>query len=293
MIYEQVSACIKFETERGIAKTTLKELSRYLHEFADYCQQNQIIVEQVSSDFMRQYVQYRGRGLGPNLIKAVVWSLRKFGAFLVLQNILFENPARPLRHPKMSPRSQLPKYLSESELKALLHSAAQKLNKRDFAIVGLICSTGMRPFSVAALKREHFFASDSYIFELTKGAGYRKAALNTSLVSIISEYLANRSDDHPALFVNNRNQPVSKSWVQRLVKKAGQDAGLTVNLNCNMLRHSFAVHSSDRHGKSITKALMGHHKLATTAVYTHLSAKRFRGLMNLHAYNKPDLRSLK
>jgi hypothetical protein len=34
----------------------------------------------------------------------------------------------------MSPRSQLPKYLSEHQLKALLHSAAKKLNKRDFAI---------------------------------------------------------------------------------------------------------------------------------------------------------------
>ena len=292
MIYELVNDCIESETERGIEKTTLKELSRYLHEFADYCQQNAITVEQISSEFMRRYVQYRSKGGGPNLVKAVVWSLRKFGAFLVLRNVLPENPAKPLRHPKMSPRSQLPKYLSEHQLKVLLHSGARKLNKRDFAIVGLICSTGMRPFSVAALKREHFIASDSYIFEITKGAGYRKAALNASLTSIISEYLAGRTDDQPALFLNNQNRPISKSWVQRLVKIAGQDAGLGVDLNCNMLRHSFAVHASDRHGKTITKALMGHHKLSTTAVYTHLSAKRFRGLMNLHAYHKTVLRNL-
>ncbi len=119
MIYELVNDCIEFEKERGIGKTTLKELRRYLHEFADYCQQNPITLEQISSDFMRRYVQYRGRGLGPNLIKAVVWSLRKFGAFLVLRNILPENPARPLRHPKMSPRSQLPKYLLEHQLKVM------------------------------------------------------------------------------------------------------------------------------------------------------------------------------
>jgi hypothetical protein len=66
--------------------------------------------------------------------------------------------------------------------------------------------------------------SDGYIFENTKGAGYRKAALNASLTSIISEYLAGRSDDHPALFLNNQNRPIRKSWVQRLVKTAGQDA---------------------------------------------------------------------
>jgi len=292
MIFEFVNDCIEFEAERGIAKTTIKELNRYLHEFANYCQHKSVTAEQISSDFMRGYVQSRGAGLGANLIKAVVWSLRKFGAYLVLRSILPENPARALRHPKMSPRNQLPRYLSETQLKRLLHSAAQKLNKRDFAIVGLICSTGMRPFSVAALKREHFFPSGGYVFEITKGAGYRKAALNGALTSIITEYLTDRNDDHLALFVNNRNQPVSKSWVQRLIKTVGQDAGLDVNLNCNMLRHTFAVHASDRHGKTIIKALMGHHKLTTTAVYTHLSAKRFRGLMNLHAYKKGVLRSL-
>ena len=82
MIYELVNDCIESEAERGIEKTTLKELNRYLHEFADYCQQIPITVEQISSDLLRRYVQYRGKGRGPNLVKAVVWSLRKFSAFL-------------------------------------------------------------------------------------------------------------------------------------------------------------------------------------------------------------------
>ncbi len=50
MIYELVNDCIELETERGIAKTTIKELSRYLHEFANYCQLKSITVEQISSD---------------------------------------------------------------------------------------------------------------------------------------------------------------------------------------------------------------------------------------------------
>ena len=129
MIFELVNDCIELESERGIANTTIKELNRYLHEFANYCQQKSITVEQISSEFLLGYVQSRSTGLGPDLIKAVVWRLRKFGAFLVLRSILSENPARPLRHPKMSPRSQLPRYLSETQLKTLLHSAAQKLNR--------------------------------------------------------------------------------------------------------------------------------------------------------------------
>jgi len=43
-----------------------------------------------------------------------------------------------------------------------------------------------------------------------KGAGYWKAALNASLTSIISEYLAERNDDHQALFLNSQNRPIRK-----------------------------------------------------------------------------------
>jgi len=61
MIYELVNDCIESEAEHGIEKTTLKELNRYLHEFAGYCQQNPITFDQISSDFMRRYVQFLGK----------------------------------------------------------------------------------------------------------------------------------------------------------------------------------------------------------------------------------------
>ena len=60
MIYELINDCIELETERGIAKTTIKELSRYLHEFANYCQQKSITVEQISSEFLLRYVHNTG-----------------------------------------------------------------------------------------------------------------------------------------------------------------------------------------------------------------------------------------
>ena len=151
MIYALVNECIESEIERGLAKATVKELERYLHEFSEYFQSKMINIEDLTADFFRQYVQERGKGLGADLIKAVVWSLRKFGAFLVLRNILPDNPAKPLRHPKMSPRSQLPQYLTTDQLRRLLHYAAQKMSRRDFAVLSLICSTGMRPSSVTAL----------------------------------------------------------------------------------------------------------------------------------------------
>ncbi len=82
MIYSLVNDCIISEKERGLSEATIKELKRYLHEFAEYFQKKLTDIENLTSDFLRQYVEHRGKGQGTDLVKAVVWSLRKFGAFL-------------------------------------------------------------------------------------------------------------------------------------------------------------------------------------------------------------------
>ena len=284
MIYARVNECIASERERGLGEATCKELSRYLHEFADYCHKKVDTIAQITPDFLRDYVLNRGKGLGPDLIKAVVWSLRKFGAFLVLRDLVSKNPARPLRHPKRSPRKELPQYLRSGQLRTLLQSMTIGGDKRDFAILSLICSTGMRPSSVAGLKRYDLIVSAHYVLEHGKGGGYKRTTLSSSLAAILLEYLSSRTDDFPAFFLNDRGRPVSKSWIQRVVKMSGEKAGFNFPITCNLLRHTFAVHAADRHGKGMTKALMGHRKLSTTAVYTHLSARYFRDFMNQHPY---------
>ena len=69
-----------------------------------------------------------------------------------------------------------------------------------------------------------------------------------------------------------------------MVKSAGKNAGLSLSLTCNHHRHTFGTHAADRNGKVVTKALMGHQRLATTEIYTHLSPHHFKALMNLHPY---------
>jgi hypothetical protein len=74
MIYSLVNDCIISEKERGLSEATIKELKRYLHEFAGYFQKKLTDIENLTSDFLRQYVEHRGKGQGTDLVKAVVWS---------------------------------------------------------------------------------------------------------------------------------------------------------------------------------------------------------------------------
>ena len=149
--------CLKTEKNLGLSEKTIKELSRYLNEFIVYCKNQSIqTVEGLTPDFLKSYVEQRSATGGPKLKKAVVWSLRKFGKHLALLQVLNEDPARNLRHPTFHPRAELPEYLSEQELHRLLEYAAHNLNTRDFAILSLFSTTGLRPNEIATCTRSNF-----------------------------------------------------------------------------------------------------------------------------------------
>lgn len=97
-----IKYCLKVEQDRKLSVNSIKELKRYLMEFGKYCKVNSInSPTHLSPNFLREYTEYRCINAGPNLKKAVVWSLRKFGKFLNLIQVVSDDLAKNLRHPKL------------------------------------------------------------------------------------------------------------------------------------------------------------------------------------------------
>ena len=284
MLHVLISDCIRSEEDLGLGKSSVEELKRYLGGFADYCDEHLKRIHDLSPLFLKDYVDFRCKDTGPSVMKALVWSLRKLGSFLNLRQILPENPAKPLQHPKFPLRKELPAYLSTDDLRKLLTLAANKCNQRDFAILSLITGTGLRPGDVARIKRTDFDTVSQCLKGIVKGYWTKTTPLNTGLTSLVADYLSSRSDQEKSLFVTNRGKPVTVSWIQRMVKMTARDAQLEIPVTCNILRHTFATYAADRHGQTITRTLLGHQRMKTTAVYTHLSPRRYRPLMNRHPY---------
>jgi integron integrase len=68
---------------------------------------------------------------------------------------------------------------------------------------------------------------------------------------------------------------IDESSVQRVVKTAIRDAGITKTASCHTFRHSFATHLLEE-GYDIrtVQELLGHADIRTTMIYTHISNKK-------------------
>jgi site-specific recombinase XerD len=116
-----------------------------------------------------------------------------------------------------------------------------------------------------------------------KGQKDRPVFISQSAADAVQDYLDERKDSLPALFLNNsRNQPMtgtngnyrrlSPRSVERIINKYVRAAGITKHVTPHTLRHSFAtdllMNGADLRS---VQSLLGHSNISTTQIYTHVT----------------------
>ena len=108
-----------------------------------------------------------------------------------------------------------------------------------------------------------------------KGQKDRMIILSDDLISDLKPIL----ETHEGFLFPGRfeGKPVSKRYIQKVVKDCASAAKIKKDVHVHTLRHSFATHLLEN-GTDIRKiqALLGHSNLNTTQVYTHLSNQELK-----------------
>jgi integrase/recombinase XerD len=79
------------------------------------------------------------------------------------------------------------------------------------------------------------------------------------------------------LFVNHRGQGLTRQGLYKIVQRHAKAAGLDGKMSPHTLRHTFATHllAGGCDLRSLQE-MLGHADIATTQLYTHLSADRLK-----------------
>ncbi|MBC8345476.1 MAG: tyrosine-type recombinase/integrase, partial [Candidatus Marinimicrobia bacterium] len=119
------------------------------------------------------------------------------------------------------------------------------------------------------------FDRNLIIVKMGKGKKDRQSVLSNSLKSVLYKYFKNYKPSN-YLFEGQKGGKYSASSVQAIMKKAVKNSGIKKHATVHTLRHSFATHLLEN-GTDIRfiQELLGHKRLETTQIYTHMSKISF------------------
>jgi integrase/recombinase XerC len=212
-------------------------------------------------------------------------ALRTFFKFLVREGILELNPAKLVATPKLE--KKLPKHLSIEEAVRFIESPDPEtdLGKRDRAMLELMYATGVRVAELTTLN----IADVDFRNQLVRVTGKRRkqrivpfgdpaSAAIRSYLDVREKFLFSApvsKRDEEALFLNYQGTRITTRSVGRMVEKYIRLCAGMHNISPHALRHSFATHLLDN-GADLRdiQELLGHARLSTTQVYTHVSMEK-------------------
>jgi len=212
-------------------------------------------------------------------------ALRSFVKYLCRENVLEGNPIANVSTPKQEKR--LPRFLYSMEIDILMDAPdiGKATGIRDKAILETLYSSGVRVSELVGINLSDLDFAEELIKIRGKGNKERLAPLGSQAKESMTSYinrgrpyiLKNKHVSDEALFLNKSGARLSARSVRNIVNKYVEQIALNQKVSPHTLRHSFATHLLNGGADLRTvQELLGHVKLSTTQIYTHLTTERLK-----------------
>lgn len=252
--------------------------------------------------------EYKKSDLSPNYIHVLITSLNSFLLFLITEKHLpledFTSKLNALRPKK---KVVLYETLSLEEIEKILNPPPRKNNyRRDLhpkyvkcdymwgLLLEFLAKTGCRVGEVIALNVGDFnFGTNEFIIRETKTDEQRIVPIPPDMVGKLRDWIKSRGEPLPSspMFVTMHfartrpNSRIGESMVNKVIRERARRAGLHIDkrFHAHAFRHSFITELL-RQDVAISKVqrIVGHRKVDTTMIYTHMVTDDLRQAMLKH-----------
>jgi integrase/recombinase XerD len=274
--------------ERGLSRNTVTSYRRDLGLYADWLASRGLdgpgaVREQDLADFVRHLGTDRQPPLATSSIARVLSSVRGLHRFLAEEGVIEADVSRDLRPPKLPMR--LPKAIPVEDVVALIAAVGgdDVHELRDTALLELLYATGARVSEAVSLNVDDL-VDDEVVRLFGKGGKQRVVPLGSYARRAVDAYLVRarptlsvRGPSTPALFLGLRGRRMSRQAAWDVIHRAAERAGLAASVSPHTLRHSFATHLLEGGADvRVVQELLGHSSVATTQIYTLVTADTLR-----------------
>ena len=264
--------------ERGDSKATIDNYSIDLDQFISFEENKDIslLKREDISDFIN-YLSSKGLKTSSIIRRSTV--IRLFYIYLNKEKLI-DVPLTGLYLPKNE--KHLPSVLSTDEVDASLDcfDLTKEVEIRDKAMLETMYASGLRVSELLSLELGNINFVQGYIKTKGKGSKERIIPIGEFALEYLSLYIdkvrrCNVGYKTKYVFLNKEGKPISRQYFWRKVKEYALRANIYTEISPHTLRHSFATHLLEN-GANLREVqeMLGHSKIETTQIYTHISTKR-------------------
>jgi integrase/recombinase XerC len=214
-------------------------------------------------------------GLDPISIRRKLAAVRSLFKFLLREGTVATNAAKLVRTPKGAKR--VPSVPTAEQTNSLVEGvAADTLARphpeRDLLLFELLYGCGLRISELVGLNLTDFDMAERWILVRGKGRKERQTPYGSKAAAALQKYLAVRSSNDPALFLNHLGARLTDRGARGIVKLYARLLSGDSSLHPHSLRHAYATHLlADGADLRAIQELLGHARLSTTQKYTQVS----------------------
>lgn len=255
-----------------------KTLVRYRYIIERFLNAVALRTKDVTTEHVRAYIAAElARGVSENTVNGNRQILSGYYGWLDRRKMIRINPlasVEPLKVPEKEYKD-----LSYAETDVLRRHCA---NPRDLALISFFLATGCRVSEVVQLNRNDVILSAGECIVLGKGNKERTVFLDDVAVLTLREYLAQRTDDNEALFINCQHKRLHAGGIRKILNQIAASAGVN-HVHPHRLRRTMITRLMNRNMQIQEVAVVvGHRSVETTMRYYAANKTRIKNSYRIH-----------